>query len=334
MRARYYQPSRDDSVLCDLCPHRCLIMPGRSGTCRVRTNRQGVLYADTWGHLSATHFDPVEKKPLYHFHPGSEILSLGSLGCNFKCACCQNYEISQSGIKGFPRLLEMNVAEVIKKANSNPANIGIAYTYNEPFVWYEYMFDIAEKAHSEGLKNVVVSNGYVNSEPLLALLPFIDAFNIDLKAFDAKSYKAFSGGELPFVMHTLSEIKRAGKHLEITMLVVPGLNDSLSRFEAMIEWITTHLGRQVPLHLSRYFPQYKMNEPPTPVNTLVTMAERAMEKLDFVYMGNVAGSEYQQTRCPECGQVILDRRGYTVHNLGMGRNGKCNSCGLGIINTA
>ena len=326
MEARFYSHLRDDTVQCDLCPHRCIIMSGRSGTCRVRTNRNGKLFADTYGSLSATHFDPIEKKPLYHFHPGSEIFSLGSLGCNFRCPCCQNYEISQSGKPGFPRLQEMDIEKVLKTAGSNPANIGIAYTYNEPFVWYEFMFDIAKRVKEMGLLNVVVSNGYINPEPLEELIPYIDAFNIDLKAFDVRGYKEFTGGELPYVLHTLGTIAKHEKHLEITMLVVPGLNDDMGQFESMVQWIRDRLGKSTPLHLSRYFPHYKMDTEPTRLDLMVSMAEKAKEQLDHVYLGNVPGSEFQDTYCPSCGGLVVRRRGYTTQLTGLAADGTCKDC--------
>jgi pyruvate formate lyase activating enzyme len=308
-------------------------MDRRSGKCKVRTNRNGKLYADTYGSLSATNFDPLEKKPLYHFHPGNEILSLGSLGCNFACACCQNYEISQSGIAGFPRLQKMDVGKVIKSAKDNIANIGIAYTYNEPFVWYEYMYDVASRAKSEGLLNVVVSNGYINPEPLEELIGYIDAFNIDLKAFDVRGYKEFTGGELPYVLHTLATIIKMGKHLEITLLVIPGFNDDLLQFESMLQWISERLGKDIPLHLSRYFPHYEMDTPATPVSHLVKMAEKASNFLHYVYIGNVPMAEYQDTYCPDCGTLVIRRKAYNTHLNALTNDGCCTECGYKIAVT-
>lgn len=305
-------------------------MPGKSGKCRVRTNRNGILYADTYNNLSATHFDPIEKKPLYHFYPGSEIFSLGSLGCNFRCNCCQNYEISQTGKAGFPRIQEMNVEKILRTARTNPANIGIAYTYNEPFVWYEYMFDIAKAAREEGMKNVMVSNGYVNPDPLNDLMPYIDAFNIDLKTFDARSYKEFTNGDLSWVLHTITRIVEAGKHLEITMLIVPGVNDSMAQFRALIDWYKQTPGKSVPLHLSRYFPHYRMNEPPTSLDLLLKMAKYAKEKLDFVYLGNAPSENFQNTHCPECGELVIQRQGYYISNSGIDGQGRCSACGEAI----
>ena len=314
-----------------MCPHQCIIHPRRSGKCKVRTNRNGILYADTYACLSATNFDPIEKKPLYNFHPGAEIFSLGSLGCNFTCKCCQNYEIAQTGKAGFPRIQELTPEEIVKKALQNPASIGIAYTYNEPFVWYEYMYDIALLAKQKRLKNVAVSNGYINAKPLQNLLPLMDAFNIDLKTFDAKTYKEFTGGELPYVLHTLSSIYQAGKHLEITVLVIPGINDDQEQFDNMLHWIVEHLGKKVPLHLSRYFPHYRFNAPATPIELMLKMADRAREKLDYVYMGNVAADAYQNTYCPNCGLLVVRRQGYYVKVTGLNSQGRCAACNQRIM---
>lgn len=330
MEAKFYNNLRDEVVQCELCPHRCIIMPRSSGKCKVRSNRGGKLYADTYGLLSATHFDPIEKKPLYHFYPGNEIFSIGTLGCNFNCLCCQNYEISQSGVAGFPRLQNMVVDEVVNVAKSNIANKGIAFTYNEPFVWYEYMYDIARKSKAAGLKNVVISNGYINPEPLHELIQYIDGFNIDLKAFDVRGYKEFTGGELPYVLNTLASIVKAGKHLEITMLVVPGLNDDLEQFDTLVQWIYERLGKAIPLHLSRYFPQYKMDVPATPIKLIIDMAERAKQCLDFVYIGNALTEKFQNTYCPQCGTLVIKRKGYYTHVEGLGTTGDCNYCGHNI----
>ncbi len=330
MEARYYDKLTDNKVQCKLCPHNCIIADGRSGICKVRTNKGGILNTDIYGCLSATHFDPIEKKPLYHFFPGSEILSLGGLGCNFHCACCQNYEISQTGIEGFPRLQYLSVGEIIKAARANPDNLGIAYTYNEPNVWYEYMFDIAQEIRQNQGKNVIVSNGYINEKPLRALLPIIDAFNIDVKAFDDKVYKNFAGGELKYILNNLKIIKKADKHLEITLLIVPGINDSLSRFGEMIQWIINSLGKDVPLHLSRYFPHYKMKTETTDLRIIEEFAAYASKYLNYVYIGNVR-SEYQNTYCPNCGSLVIQRHGYYTRLSALDGRGYCITCGQKIV---
>lgn len=330
MEARYYEQLIGEKVQCKLCPHNCIIAQDKSGICKVRSNIGGSLYSDMYGFLAATHFDPIEKKPLYHYYPGTEILSLGALGCNFHCTCCQNYEISQTGKAGFPRLQELSVQDIIKLSTLRPGNLGVAYTYNEPFVWYEFMYDIAQKIKMNQGRNVVVSNGYVNKEPLHAILPFIDAFNIDIKAFDNEVYRKFAGGELNAVLENLEIIAQAGKHLEITLLIVPGVNDVFSQFKKLVEWIAHNLGKNVPLHLSRYFPHYKLKTESTSLQIIDEFADYAQKHLSFVYTGNIARSEYMNTFCPDCGSLIIQREGYYTRLLAIDERGNCSECGRNI----
>jgi len=331
LEAWYYNKIDDGKVLCSLCPHQCTISSGKSGICRVRTNREGSLQADMYGLLSAMQFDPVEKKPLYHFHPGKEILSLGSLGCNFRCACCQNYEISQSGKAGFPRLQQLTVEDILKLALKKPDNLGVAYTYNEPFVWYEFMADIAREIRAAGKKNVIVSNGYVSEKPLTDLLEFTDAFNIDIKAFSEQGYRKFAHATLKPVLSNLQIIVRAGKHLELTLLLVPEINDSDTEFLLMADWIKENLGADIPLHLSRYFPRYKMNMPATSFVKLREFAGIAKKKLSYVYIGNIPEGGYQDTFCPSCGSRIVSRLGYSVRIDSLNDSGNCVNCGQKIL---
>ncbi len=330
MEARYYKKLAGNKTQCKLCPHNCIIARNKTGICKVRSNIEGILYSDMYECLSATHFDPIEKKPLYHFYPGSEILSLGALGCNFHCSCCQNYEISQTGKAGFPRLQNLSVQDIVKTSTAHPDNLGVAYTYNEPFVWYEYMFDIAREIKKNQGKNVIVSNGYINEEPLKTILPFIDAFNIDIKAFDDDTYRKFAGGDLVSVLNNLKIIAKSGKHLELTMLIVPGVNDVLSQFEKMIEWFTNNLSKDVPLHLSRYFPHYKLKTESTSLSVLNRFADYAGKYLNYVYTGNVARSEHQNTFCPDCGTLVIQREGYHTQLLALDARGFCNNCGQKI----
>lgn len=331
MEARYYDKLNNQIVRCSLCPHECLIHEGKSGICRVRSNKGGILIADTYNSLSAVNFDPIEKKPLYHFYPGKEIFSLGSLGCNFNCDCCQNYHISQTGVQGFPRIVNRNVKEIISMAKENSDNIGIAFTYNEPSVWFEFMIDIASESSRYGLKNVMVSNGYINTSPLKDLLQYVDAFNIDLKAFDDKVYKRFTGGKLENILETLRIISKQGKHLEITYLVVPGVNDDYSNIKKMVEWIKQNLGQTVPLHFSRYFPQYRMNTEATSYEMLVEMATIAKEHLYYVYIGNIPTDDFQDTTCPQCGELVIERHGYFISARNLNSKGQCSFCSFRIV---
>jgi len=330
MEARYYDKLSDRRVQCKLCPHNCTIANNKTGICKVRSNSDGILYSDMYGSLAATHFDPVEKKPLYHYFPGYEILSLGALGCNFHCMCCQNYEISQTSKSGFPRLQQFSIKDILRIAVSNPNNLGVAYTYNEPFVWYEYMFDIAKEIKNHNKKNVIVSNGYINEKPLNEILPYIDAFNIDIKAFDEKVYREFTGGDLKHMLRNIKIIVDSGKHLEITMLIVPGINDTLRIFETMIKWLIDNLGNNIPLHLSRYFPRYKMKTQQTELSVLKEFAGYAENHLHYVYVGNIPKSEYQNTTCPGCGSLVIHREGYCTQLTAIDEEGCCTNCRLKI----
>jgi pyruvate formate lyase activating enzyme len=258
-----FEKLNDNKVKCLLCPHSCILDDGKVGICRVRSNDNGVLVSENYGKVSSINLDPIEKKPLYHFFPGMHVLSIGSVGCNLQCNFCQNCEISQTGVSDFPRLKTYSAEEIVNNALECVDNIGIAFTYNEPVVFYEYMMDVARLSKSKGLKNIMVSNGFINEEPLKQILPYIDAFNIDLKAFADEFYIKNTHSHLEPVKRSLQLIRESGKHLEITNLVIPGLNDKVEDFTAMVDWISGELGDQTILHLSRYFPRYKAKQPPT-----------------------------------------------------------------------
>jgi len=296
----------------------------------VRRNVDGKLIAENYGLVSAMHVDPVEKKPLYHFYPGRPILSLGTAGCNLHCVFCQNWEISQATVDEIP-LRHLSPAEAVQAAKQTAENIGIAYTYNEPVIWYEYVKDTALLAREEGLKNVMVTNGYVNPEPLEDLISFTDAFSVDLKGFNDHFYKKYTRSRLQPVLEALKVIRSSGRHLEITNLVIPELNDNEEEFEAMTDWIAGELGRETILHISRYFPAWKLHNAPTPVSTLQKFFDIASRKLDYVYVGNVAGTGAgQDTVCPKCGHTVIRRTGYTTRITGLDEEGKCVYCGKKI----
>jgi len=315
---------KDNKLECILCPHYCKLGVGKTGICGVRKNTGEKIELITYGVLSGYSLDPVEKKPLYHFFPGYNILSIGSFGCNMRCDFCQNYHISQK----VPESLvpEKSIRKIIEEALYAEKNIGIAFTYNEPIISFEYMKDVAEAAKKESLYTVMVSNGFVNSEPMKEILEFIDAFNIDLKAFNNNFYRKLTGADIEPVKNSLKQIARSGKHLEITTLIIPGLNDDEKEMELQTLWLASELGKDIPFHLSRYFPTYKRDNPPTPEDTLKRLFEIASKNLDYVYLGNSRLKYGNNTKCHNCGTEVTIRSGYKTELINLDKNGKCSCC--------
>ncbi|MGC9353581.1 MAG: AmmeMemoRadiSam system radical SAM enzyme [Mariniphaga sp.] len=325
--ALFYEKAEDNLVKCLLCPWFCELKPGQTGICKVRENIDGVLVTRVYNQVAALGTDPIEKKPLYHFFPGKNILSIGEVGCNLHCSFCQNHHISQCFAKDFNAFHAVNSEQILKAALNTRNNIGVAYTYNEPLTFYEFMFDTAKLVKEKNLKNVIVSNGYINPEPLKQILPLIDAFNIDLKAFDNDFYKTFTKGKLEPVLETLKIIAAQGNHLEITNLVIPGLNDDEKKFEKMVKWISEELNPHIPLHLSRYFPQYKLVLPPTPIEKLDHLYSVAKQYLHHVYLGNVHDGKHASTFCPNCHALLIERNHHLTRIVQPDFNGTCKNCG-------
>jgi len=317
-----------DKIQCILCPHNCIIGEGMTGICNVRKNNGEAIELLTYGVISGYALDPIEKKPLYHFYPGTNILSIGSYGCNMRCDFCQNYTISQRNMAGFTTKTEPE--KIIRSAQTALHNIGIAFTYNEPIIWFEYIRDVALKARKKGLRTVMVSNGYVNKEPLDEIISFTDAFNIDLKAFNNEFYRKLAGAGLEPVKNTLKQIAKSGKHLEITTLIIPGQNDSENEMVMQAEWIAGELGKNIPFHLSRYFPMYKREDPATSQETLMKLAEIASRSLTWVYVGNMNSEGGQQTKCPGCGITVTKRSKYHAKLQNLDQKGNCKVCGTRI----
>ncbi len=330
-RAAYFNQIDDQKVECYLCPHNCIISEGKRGICGVRINKEGELFSEVYGYPVAVHTDPVEKKPLYHFFPGRQILSVGTVGCNMKCFFCQNCDISQATVNGYGKIREVGIEEVVHLAKLKEKSIGVAYTYNEPSVYFEYMIDIARETRKREMKNVVVSNGFINPEPLNDLLPYADAFNIDLKAFNNNFYRKHTKSRLQPVLDSIKTVKDAGIHLEITHLIIPELNENPAEFRQMVEWISTTTGPDTPLHLSRYFPRYRASQPLTPLALLKDFREIARERLNYVYLGNVQDQESANTYCKNCRKLVIERMGYYTSAEGLGNDGKCIYCGTQII---
>jgi pyruvate formate lyase activating enzyme len=302
------------------------LQEGKIGLCGVRQNLGGRIKCRVYGLVSGYAFDPIEKKPLYHYYPGKKILSMGSFGCNLNCNFCQNWKISLDcqldNLQGEAKTGD----QIISDALANSDNIGVAYTYNEPTVWFEFMYDTALMVKNIGLKNVMVSNGYINKEPLEMLLNVIDAFNIDLKAFTDSFYHEMAGGKINPVLESLKLINAHDKHLELTMLVIPRKNDDLEKFKEMVHWIQAELGENTVLHLSRYFPKYKQTLPPTSEAVLSEMAQLAQDKLNFVYLGNTQTHMYSNTLCSNCKTELVMRNGFTVTFTKEFSSGKCLNC--------
>jgi len=269
--------------------------------------------------------DPIEKKPLYHFMPGAGILSVGTYGCNLSCKFCQNWEISQREA-GHRELTPEELARLAESTRGQ--SVGVAYTYSEPLVWYEFVYDCARLIHGRGLVNVLVTNGYIGPEPFRELLPYIDAVNIDLKAFSSEFYKSVCGGDLEPVLRSIRQAYEWGCHVELTTLVVPGLNDSREEMDSLASWVAG-LSPDIPLHVSRYFPGYRMTTPPTPIPTLQACVEAARARLHYVYVGNATVPGGSDTVCPSCGTAVIRRYGYDrVEVLLSGSS--CPECGAGI----
>lgn len=315
----YYEVD-GDRLRCRLCPFACRIAEGQTGRCGVRQNVGGKLLSLNFGQVTSAALDPIEKKPLYHFHPGSVILSLGTFGCNLKCEFCQNWSISQQR----PPTQELSPAQALQLAVDMGArgNIGIAYTYNEPFIWFEYVLQTARLVHERGLLNVLVTNGIVEEEPLRELLPFVDAMNVDIKSIRPEFYRKLCGGDGKAAQRTV-ELAWGQCVVEITNLVIPGENDSDEDFIALFDWAAS-VSRQLPVHLSRYHPDYHMQAPATPVRTLQRAYDLARERLDFVYVGNVHLTGTTDTLCPACGAVVVERSGYGVRSHTS--DGRCPVC--------
>ncbi len=311
-RAMWYEKRPGEIVHCKLCPNACKLSDGQIGICRARKNVGGELYSLVYGRIASAHVDPIEKKPFFHVLPGTMAFSIATPGCNMRCLFCQNWEISQA----FPweiRTAETSPEQVVEAALASGSR-SIAFTYSEPTIFYEYMLDIAKLARPRGLKVVVVSNGFINQEPLKELLPYIDAYKVDFKAFNKKFYEELTGGELAPVLETMKTIRSRGVWLEIVTLLVPGRNDSEEEIRGLARWIRQNLGDEVPLHFSRFHPQHKLrNLPPTPVETVLRARKIAMEEgLKYVYTGNVADPQGESTWCPKSGEIAIERRGYFV----------------------
>ncbi len=323
VECRHYDAA-DGFLHCRLCPFQCKIRPGKVGVCRVRKNVDGVLRSLNYAEVTSVAMDPIEKKPLYHFYPGSHILSLGTFGCNLGCVYCQNWQISQQR----PATRRLEPADAVRLAQERAEqgnNIGIAYTYNEPIIWYEYVYDTARLAREVGLKNVLVTNGIIEEEPLRGLLPYVDAMNVDIKSMDEEFYRRLCKG-MGWPARRTVEIASEQCHVEITVLIIPGENDSEENLTALFDWAAS-VDQQMPVHLSRYRPAHQFDAPPTPPETLRKAWELAHQRLEFVYVGNIVIDGTTDTQCPRCQATVVSRSGFSGRIEQLTEDGRCGNCG-------
>ncbi len=328
--ARWYQKLSNSRVRCDLCNHRCVIEDGKLGICAVRENRSGTLYSLVYGKLIASHVDPIEKKPLFHFLPGTTSFSIATVGCNFRCAHCQNADIAQMPADHNRIMGQDTPPESIVNAAERNRCESISYTYTEPTIFMEYAYDIAILAKEKGLKNVFVSNGYMTEEALNDVAPYLDAANVDLKGFTEEHYQKVCGARLKPVLDTLKLMKELGIWVEITTLVIPTVNDSEKDLRGIAEFILG-LGVETPWHVSRFHPTYRMLDlPPTPVSSVVKARQIGLEVgLRYVYTGNAPGDDGENTYCYNCKRVLIPRYGYQLGKANI-KDSNCEYCGAKI----
>ena len=313
-----------------MCAHECTIKSGKRGICGVRENRNGTLFTLIYNTVSSEAVDPIEKKPLYNFLPGTLSYSQGTIGCNFRCSHCQNWTISQATIdQAYTKELtpEQSVARALKSGSAS-----ISWTYNEPTIWHEFTYDSAKLAHEAGLKTIYVTNGYITEEALRDISPYLDAFRVDIKAFKDEFYRQVCGAHLQPVLDSSVVARELGIHIEVINLIIPGKNDNPDEIKALIEWVRDNLGPQTPIHFTRFYPMYKMDDlVPTPVETLENAWKMAKEAgIEYPYVGNVTGHQYENTFCPNCGTLLIDRSGYTVVKNVITVDKKCPNCGYDV----
>ncbi len=319
--AEWYDKLDDRKVVCRLCPAECSLQPGSKGICRSRFNRDGELVTDNYGELVALAVDPIEKKPLYHFYPGTNILSTGPNCCNLGCLHCQNWSISQESAP-----TKYLSPEDLTQAAIDSGTIGVAFTYTEPLIWFEYIKDVAQLLREAQLRVVLVTNGYLNPKPFQELLPLVDAMNIDLKGMNEQFYLKICKGKLAPVLDNIRAAYESGIHIELTNLIIPGENDDIAEIEKFIEFVAS-ISANIPVHFSAYRPEYKMQNEPTPDSTLLELLELSRKSLNYVFLGNTRLSAGSDSNCPGCEALLIKRDGYKTEIVGMDRS-DCARCGF------
>ena len=326
METHYQERLDEETARCIICPRMCTLKPGQRGFCGTKENQEGRIVNLTYGLLSAIAVDPIEKKPLAHFYPGSLSLSISSVGCSFTCPWCQNWHLSTAKPEGgLKRVPPEYVVDMAKRQECT----SISYTYNEPLINLDYVEDTARLARGEGVKNVLVTNGYISGEALGRVVDVIDAANVDWKGFNEEFYRKHCSADLQSVLDATVEMHRMGVHVEVTFLIIPETNDGEDEARRMARYLVDTMGPDVPLHLSRFYPQYKFSHlPPTPVETLLRAREIAKaEGVHYVYVGNVPGKGYEDTMCPKCGKAVIKRVGYSVTSWSLDASHHCKHCG-------
>jgi pyruvate formate lyase activating enzyme len=325
--ARYWKENHQ--VACTLCPHGCKLKKNQRGLCGVRENQNGKLYSLIYGACSSTTPDPIEKKPLYHFYPGTRAFSLGTVGCNLSCKHCQNYTITQQAPES-AQLYDLLPEEAVRQAQETRCR-GIAWTYNEPTIWWEYTYDSAKLAKKKGLYTVYVTNGYISEDPLKEVSRYLDAANVDVKSMDNEFYKRICGGTVEPVLETCIRMRELGIHLELTYLVIPTKNDSKESLQMFCRWVLDNLGADIAVHFSAFFPHYKMADlPSTSMKKMLEGYEVAKEMgINYPYLGNVPHGRYENTYCPRCGETLVERHGFSATITGITK-GVCKGCGKSI----
>lgn len=323
--AKFWE-KKNEKIECKLCAHHCKIGLGKSGICGVRENHEGELNTLIYGQATSVTPDPIEKKPLYHFYPGTSVLSFGTVGCNFKCDQCQNYGISQTK-PGSMRLHGLKIEDIPRLAKRYDCK-GVAWTYNEPTIWYEFTYDGSVEAKKHDLYTCYVTNGFIEKEPLEEISPYLDAMNIDVKAFSNDFYRKTCSAKLQPVLDTCKRAKELGIFIELTYLIIPNHNDTETEIRSYCKWVTEELGVDTPLHFSRFHPHYKMRDvPATPMSSLNSAYKIAKEEgLSFIYVGNVPHGNYENTYCPKCGEMLIERYGFSPSLHGL-KGGNCLKCG-------
>ncbi|HIH87554.1 MAG TPA: AmmeMemoRadiSam system radical SAM enzyme [Methanosarcinales archaeon] len=328
--ASLFEKLENRKVKCHVCAHECTIADGKRGICGVRENRGGTLCTLIYNTVSSEAVDPIEKKPLYHFLPGTLSYSQGTIGCNFRCAHCQNWTISQVKPEQ-AHIREITPEESVARALASDC-ASISWTYNEPTIWHEFTYDSARLAHEAGLKTVYVTNGYITEDALRDISPYLDAFRVDIKAFRDEFYRDTCRARLQPVLDSSVVARELGMHIEVVNLIIPGKNDDPKETRDLIEWVHDNLGPQTPVHFTRFYPMYKMKDAsPTPVATLERAWQMAKDAgMEYPYVGNVAGHDYENTYCPGCGALLVNRSGFQIARNVITEDKKCPDCGHGI----